>query len=121
MLFALLALLTAAFAAGCGEETEEPHINIGDMESGAGVTSAADLAAFFESGGEIPKLPLQIAVENHRHRQKAYQMIAKIHRRAAPRGSNAADKAGQHQHLDGQPAPAEGHFPLCHASNIFLS
>lgn len=36
MLFALLALLTAAFAAGCGEETEEPHINIGDMESGAG-------------------------------------------------------------------------------------
>ena len=38
MLFALLALLTAAFAAGCGEETEEPHINIGDMESGAGIT-----------------------------------------------------------------------------------
>ena len=52
LLFALLALLTAAFAAGCGEETEEPHINIGDMESGAGITSAADLAAFFESGGE---------------------------------------------------------------------
>ena len=48
MLFALLALLTAAFAAGCGEETEEPHINIGDMESGAGITSAADLAAFFD-------------------------------------------------------------------------
>lgn len=64
MLFALLALLTAAFAAGCGEETEEPHINIGDMESGAGITSAADLAAFFESGGERAVLARSVDMED---------------------------------------------------------
>lgn len=56
MLFALLALLMAAFAAGCGEETEEPHINIGDMESGAGITSAADLAAFLNPAVKGPCL-----------------------------------------------------------------
>ena len=64
MLFALLALLTAAFAAGCGEETEEPHIHIGDMESGAGITSAADLAAFFESGGERAVLARAVDMED---------------------------------------------------------
>lgn len=46
----------AAFAAGCGEETEEPHINIGDMESGAGITSAADLAAFLNPAVKGPCL-----------------------------------------------------------------
>ena len=64
LLFALLALLTAAFAAGCGEEIEEPHINIGDMESGAGITSAADLAAFFESGGERAVLARSVDMED---------------------------------------------------------
>lgn len=48
----LLMLAMLMLAAGCGEEIEEPHINIGDMESGAGITNAGDLAAFFESGGE---------------------------------------------------------------------
>ncbi len=52
MIYALLALLLAASMAGCGEEAQEQHINIGNMESGAGITCAADLAAFFESGGE---------------------------------------------------------------------
>lgn len=64
MLFALLALMLMAFAAGCGEEEAEPHINIGDMESGAGITSAADLIDFFESGGEKAELARSIDLED---------------------------------------------------------
>ncbi len=61
---ALFALIILIFAAGCGGETDEPHINIGDMENGAGITSASDLADFFESGGEVAVLARSIDMED---------------------------------------------------------
>lgn len=50
-----------AFAAGrLREEAKEPHIDIGDPESGAGITSASDLIDFFKNGGEKAMLSRSI-------------------------------------------------------------
>lgn len=61
---ALIALMMLIMAAGCGEDVEEPHINIGDMENGAGITSASDLADFFESGGDVAVLARSVDMED---------------------------------------------------------
>lgn len=60
LLCALCALVMLLPQAGCGEEAKEPHIDIGDPESGAGITSASDLIDFFKNGGEKAMLSRSI-------------------------------------------------------------